>query len=111
MALVASSSSLERGAAEVVDTLTNDNTRIDARNNGVIGPLLNPTVSSTLPLSMPLQSSNTSGRLNMGVILQEYSMFMDRVRHLAALQQTGGIGMRNEDEGHSDYHEPPPGYV
>lgn len=106
VALVSTFSLLEQGTVAAAATITNEIPPLDA---GDTGPSLNLTASSIAPPSVPLPSSSISGRVN--ITLQEYSMLRDQVRHLAALRQTGGLGVLNEDEGHSNYHEPPPEYV
>lgn len=106
VALVPTSSSLERGTAAAETTSTNENNRLGGENSDDMG-------LSSIPLpSRQLQSSSATGGMNVNVVLQVYSILRDQVRHLVALQRTGsGLGMGNEGESHSDYHEPPPVYV
>ncbi|KIM29365.1 hypothetical protein M408DRAFT_328980 [Serendipita vermifera MAFF 305830] len=113
---VASSSSPERGApARTAKATTHEKSQFHGRNNSGTGSSLNPTASSIPPPSMSPPSSSASGGVNTSLLLQENAMLRDQVRHLAALQRTGGgvggVGGSLYDEGRSDYHEPPPEYV
>ncbi|KIM29354.1 hypothetical protein M408DRAFT_23118 [Serendipita vermifera MAFF 305830] len=104
------SSSLEQGSVPATATITNGQPQVGGMSNTSTDSLPNPATSPLPPPSMPLPSSSAPAGVNIDLILQEYSILRDQVRHLTALQRTGGgLGMLNE--GHSEYHEPRPEYM
>ncbi|KIM29362.1 hypothetical protein M408DRAFT_23126, partial [Serendipita vermifera MAFF 305830] len=112
MAFVAWSSSPERGnVAEAGVTTTIRKSQFSGRNNSGTGSSLNPVASSVQSPLTPLPPSTALGEVNTSLVLQENAILRDQVRHFAALQRTGGLGILNGDEDHSGYHEPPPEYI